>query len=234
MSLSNPVIAIDGYSSCGKSTVARALSSRLNLRYIDSGAMYRAVTWYFICNNLPFQAEQFQPGEMEAVLDNIHLDFILGQNGISEIYLNGQNVENEIRSMEVSSKVSLVSAIPLVRHRMVALQQKMRKNGSIVMDGRDIGTTVFPDADLKIFMTADPKVRAERRFKELTDKGIKVTEQEILDNLSRRDFEDQNRKESPLRKADDAIVLDNTNLNFTEQLDFVVSELEKQILKHSE
>jgi len=164
---------------------------------------------------------------LASALDSIHIDFkISAESGLSEIWLNGKNVEQEIRTMEVSSNVSYVSAIPTVRHRMVAQQQRMREDGSLVMDGRDIGTTVFPDADLKLFMTADPEVRATRRFKELQLKDVAVTLDEVRNNLQIRDLEDQNRKESPLRKADDAIILDNTHLDFEGQLDFVIRHLE--------
>lgn len=227
MSIQNPVVAIDGFSSCGKSTVAKALAKRLGLRYIDSGAMYRAVTLYLMRNGLPLTADTISRDVLASALDAIHIDFkISAESGLSEIWLNGENVEQEIRTMEVSSNVSFVSAIPEVRHRMVAQQQRMREDGNLVMDGRDIGTTVFPDADLKLFMTADPEVRAARRYKELQLKGVSVTLDDVRNNLQSRDLEDQNRKESPLRKADDAIILDNTHLDFEGQLDFVIRHLE--------
>lgn len=227
MSIQKPVVAIDGFSSCGKSTVAKALAKRLGLRYIDSGAMYRAVTLYLMTHGLPLTADTISQDVLASALDAIHIDFkISAESGLSEIWLNGKNVEQEIRTMEVSSNVSYVSAIPEVRHRMVAQQQRMREDGSLVMDGRDIGTTVFPDADLKLFMTADPEVRAMRRFKELQLKDVAVTLDEVRNNLQIRDLEDQNRKESPLRKADDAIILDNTHLDFEGQLDFVIRHLE--------
>lgn len=228
MSLKNPVIAIDGFSSCGKSTVAKALAKKLGLRYIDSGAMYRAVTLYFLRNAIPIHANQLNVESLHEALDRIHLDFhVSSHTGASEIWLNGENVEQEIRGMEVSSNVSFVSAVPEVRHRMVAQQQRMRGDGNLVMDGRDIGTTVFPDADLKIFMTADPEVRALRRHKELLSKGQQIPLDDVRSNLAIRDHEDQNRSESPLRKAADAVVLDNTQLDFDQQLDFVVNELER-------
>ncbi|MFN5325164.1 MAG: (d)CMP kinase [Bacteroidota bacterium] len=233
MSNQNPVIAIDGFSSCGKSTVAKALAKRLGLRYIDSGAMYRAVTLYFLRNGIPVHLDQIQNEKLSGKLDEIHLEFHLSpESGTTEIWLNGENVEEEIRSMEVSSLVSFVSAIPEVRHRMVSQQQRMRQNGGLVMDGRDIGTTVFPDADLKIFMTADPAIRAERRYKELLSKGKKATLEEVKQNLEERDREDQNRSESPLRKANDAVVLDNSSLDFDGQLEFVVNELERVAKLH--
>ena len=203
------------------------MAKRLGLRYIDSGAMYRAVTLYLMTHGLPLTAETISQDVLASALDAIHIDFkISAESGLSEIWLNGKNVEQEIRTMEVSSNVSYVSAIPEVRHRMVAQQQRMREDGSLVMDGRDIGTTVFPDADLKLFMTADPEVRATRRFNELQLKDVDVTFDEVRNNLQIRDLEDQNRKESPLRKADDAIILDNTHLDFEGQLDFVIRHLE--------
>lgn len=228
MSFNKPVIAIDGFSSCGKSTVAKALARKLGLRYIDSGAMYRAVTLYFLRNGIPVHADQLDAHTIEQALGQIHLDFHLSSDtGVSEIWLNGENVDQEIRGMEVSSNVSFVSAIPEVRHRMVAQQQRMREDGNLVMDGRDIGTTVFPDADLKIFMTADPEVRSDRRHRELIAKGQPITMEEVRANLAVRDHEDQNRSESPLRQASDAVILDNTHLDFDGQLEFVVKELER-------
>lgn len=231
MPFSKLVIAIDGYSSCGKSTLAKALARTLGLRYVDSGAMYRAVTWYFISHKIPIP----MPGELagsqfnyEIVLMNVNIQFRINtQTLFSEIYLNGQNVEWEIRTMEVSENVSHVSAIKAVRTKLVALQKKMPLAGGLVMDGRDIGTTVFPDADLKIFMTADPMVRAKRRYDELSKKGVHVSFDEVRRNLESRDYEDSHREESPLRKAPDAIVLDNTLLNEAEQLDFVLMQVKK-------
>jgi cytidylate kinase len=225
------IIAIDGYSSCGKSTVAKALAKRLGLNYIDSGAMYRAVTFYFMQNDIPIPA----PEELhdltynfESVLNDINISFALNQEtGLSEVYLNGVNVEKEIRSMTISEQVSHVSAIKSVRHRMVQLQQKAGAKGGLVMDGRDIGTTVFPHADFKIFMKADPMVRAERRFKEMQTKGIEVTMPEVINNIVGRDYEDTHREESPLRKSPDAFILDNTFLSQNEQVEIVLKELDK-------
>jgi cytidylate kinase len=232
---SSLVIAIDGYSSCGKSTVAKALARKLGLHYIDSGAMYRAVTLYFLRNHIPFpgENEEVDPSlNYEKILDKVHISFRFNpENGFSEVYLNDQNVELEIRSMEISENVSHVSAIREVRKRLVNLQQMATREGGLVMDGRDIGTTVFPDADLKIFMKADPMVRAERRFLEMQTKGIDVSREEIINNIMSRDYEDTHREISPLRKAEDAIVLDNTWLNQEEQVHFVLNELEKK--KHS-
>ena len=217
---SRMIIAIDGFSSCGKSTVAKAIAKRLGLKYIDSGAMYRAVTLYFMRNDFPFD---FNP-----VLDKIQITFQVNPaTGLSEVYLNGENVEQPIRTMEISEQVSHVSAIKSVRKRMVELQKSEGETGGLVMDGRDIGTTVFPHADLKIFMKADPMIRADRRFKELVAKGVEITVEEVISNVVGRDYEDSNREESPLRKAEDAIVLDNSHLNQEEQVEFVIKEIEK-------
>ncbi len=227
MALSNPIIAIDGYSSCGKSTVAKAIAKVLNIRYIDSGAMYRAVTLYFLENNIPFaQAGEPYSYNYKPVLDQIHITFHVNElTGHSELFLNNRQVPQEIRSMVVSENVSHVSAIKEVRVRMVDLQQHMRHNGGLIMDGRDIGTTVFPDADLKIFMTADPEIRAERRFREMQQSGVEVTMEQVRKNINSRDYEDSHREESPLRQAADAIVLDNTFLNFDQQVEFVLDKL---------
>jgi cytidylate kinase len=225
------VIAIDGYSSCGKSTVAKALAKKLGLHYIDSGAMYRAVTLYFLQNNIPIPSPEeliHSTYDYEKILDDVHISFIINEsNGFSEVTLNDVNIENKIRTMEISENVSHVSSIKAVRKRLVALQQLAGETGSLVMDGRDIGTTVFPDADLKIFMKADPMVRAERRFKELNQRGEHVTMEEVINNIVGRDYEDTHREESPLRKADDAIMLDNTFLTQEEQVDFVMNEVSR-------
>jgi cytidylate kinase len=225
------IIAIDGFSSCGKSTVAKAIARRLGIKYIDSGAMYRAVTLYFMRNDVPIpDPEELVdfPFDFIPVLNNIQITFQVNpETGLSEVYLNGENVEQSIRSMEISEQVSHVSAIKSVRKKMVELQQQEGLLGGIVMDGRDIGTTVFPNADLKIFMKADPMIRAERRFKEMIAKGVEITIEEVISNVVGRDYEDSHREESPLRKADDAITLDNTYLNQEEQVEFVVKEIEK-------
>lgn len=227
------IIAIDGYSSCGKSTVAKAIAKRLKLNYIDSGAMYRAVTYYFLQNNIPFSKTADVIADYSSILENIQIEFIRNeQTGQSEIYLNGKNIEAEIRQMDVSDNVSYVSAIKSVRKKLVAMQQQMSTLGNLVMDGRDIGTTVFPNADLKIFMTASPEVRVYRRYHELIEKGIKVTPDEIRKNIELRDYEDTHREESPLRKPDDAIILDNTYMSRDEQVQFVldvVAKLKKAI-----
>ena len=228
---SRMVIAIDGFSSCGKSTVAKAIAKRLGIKYIDSGAMYRAVTLYFMRNDVPIpDPEELVdfPFDFIPVLNNIQITFQVNpETGLSEVYLNGENVEHSIRTMEINERVSHVSAIKSVRKKMVELQQQEGVQGGLVMDGRDIGTTVFPHADLKIFMKADPMIRAERRYKELLAKGVDISMEDVISNVVGRDYEDSHREESPLRKADDAIVLDNTHLNQAEQVDFVVKEIEK-------
>jgi cytidylate kinase len=205
-------IAIDGYSSCGKSTMAKALAKDIGFTYIDSGAMYRCVTLYFITQKIDLD-------NLDAVhqaLNEIELDVHENQ-----FLLNGEDVSAAIRSMQISQMVSKVSAIKAVRIKMVAIQQAIGNTKNVVMDGRDIGTTVFPAAQLKIFMTADPAVRAKRRFDELQLKGEAVSLAEIAENLNMRDYEDTHRNESPLRQAEDAIVLDNTFLNPIEQLNYV-------------
>ncbi|MBL7923693.1 MAG: (d)CMP kinase [Bacteroidia bacterium] len=225
------IIAIDGYSSCGKSTVAKALAGKLGLHYIDSGAMYRAVTLYFLENDIPVPGPEELHDftyDYEKVLQQINISFRFNpENGFSEVYLNGRNVEREIRSMEINEQVSHVSAIKAVRKRLVMLQQAASSEGGLVMDGRDIGTTVFPHADLKIFMKADPMVRSQRRYKELKEKGVNVSLEEVMQNVVGRDYEDTHREESPLRKAADAIILDNTHLTQEEQVAFVMEEIRK-------
>ncbi len=205
------IIAIDGHSSCGKSTLAKGLAARLGYTYIDSGAMYRAVTLYFLRHNIGLEDEE----QARQALDNINIRF----NAENRTLLNGEDVEGEIRRMEVSNYVSQVSAVPAVRRAMVGQQQAMGKSKGIVMDGRDIGTVVFPDAELKIFLTADPEKRAQRRFDELKSKGIKASMEEVRQNLRQRDNIDSTREDSPLRKAADAIEIDNTHMNRAEQLE---------------
>jgi cytidylate kinase len=216
------IIAVDGYSSCGKSTLARDVAHRLGFSYIDSGAMYRAAAYFFLKNNLDAAIFQRKPdAEQEKILAGMQIEF-RNTNGEREIFLNGENVEKKIRGKDVSEIVSNTSAIPSLRKRMVTKQRKFAEEKHIVMDGRDIGTTVFPHADLKIFMTASLEVRAQRRYDELVSKGIKMTMEEVKQNIASRDLIDTTRKVSPLKKADDAIVLDNTNLTRQQQLDFVL------------
>ncbi|MBB2145532.1 (d)CMP kinase [Pedobacter sp. LMG 31464] len=217
----NLVVAIDGYSSCGKSTLAKALAKKLDFIYIDSGAMYRAVTLFFIRNKVDINNEE----SVKDALQHIELNFH-ARDYESHITLNGEEVSEEIRQMPVSENVSEVSANKLVRHDMVKQQQRMGKSKNIVMDGRDIGTAVFADAQVKFFMTADPKIRAERRYKELLSKGDNVTTlEEVFENLAHRDYADTTRKESPLVRAEDATILDNTELTQEEQLDFALEKV---------
>lgn len=212
-------IAIDGYSSCGKSTIAKALANELGYTYIDTGAMYRAVTLYFLRNELDVKDAQ----AVDQALKAIQITF---SNEGKEVWLNGENVSDEIRQMPVAENVSKISAIKAVRIAMVEQQRAIGSKQNVVMDGRDIGTAVFPDAELKLFMTADPLIRAERRFKELEAKGEQVTIAEILTNLTQRDHDDTTRAESPLVQAEDAVVLDNSHLNQEQQLEWV-----KELLK---
>lgn len=216
----NFVIAIDGYSSCGKSTLAKALAKKLHFIYIDSGAMYRGVTLYFLRKGTNLN----DPIAIEKALTEIHLNFQSHENQV-HITLNDEDISEEIRQMPVSGKVSMVSAIKAVRTEMVRQQQRMGKSKNIVMDGRDIGTVVFPDADIKLFMTADPKIRAERRYQELIRKGEKVSLKEIYDNLALRDHQDTTREESPLKRAEDAIILDNSYINEEQQLEFSLKHI---------
>lgn len=211
-------IAIDGFSSCGKSTMAKDLAKEIGYIYIDSGAMYRAVTLYCLRNNLFNDDGGIDAVALEKHIGDIKISFRLNDiTSRPETLLNGENVETEIRTMEVSSKVSIVAALGFVREALVKLQQEMGKNKGIVMDGRDIGTVVFPDAELKIFVTASAEIRAKRRYDELTAKGQTVSYEEILANVVERDRIDQTREVSPLRKADDAIVLDNSDMSIPEQ-----------------
>ncbi|MFN3918000.1 MAG: (d)CMP kinase [Flavobacteriales bacterium] len=216
-------IAIDGYSSCGKSTLAKELAKKLHYIHVDSGAMYRAVTLYGVRNKWVSKEGVDRGGGVNA-LNEIDISFTYNQTtGKSETYLNGEHVEEEIRSVEISGLVSLVSQIKEVRQKLIAFQQKLGKNKGVVMDGRDIGTNVFPDAELKIFMTASLEVRTNRRFKELREKGMKVTIEQVEQNLSERDYQDTNRAENPLRKAEDAIVLDNSEMSPEEQFQLVLN-----------
>lgn len=220
------IIAIDGFSSCGKSTLAKALAKALSYVFIDTGAMYRAVALYFIRHQIPFD----QTTAIEEAIQSIQLHFVVNEaTGKSDMYLNGENVEAAIREMKVSQKVSEVAAIPAVRDFAVAQQQAMGKQKGIVMDGRDIGTVVFPNAELKIFVTADPLVRAERRFKELQAITPTITMQEVAENLSHRDLIDSTRAHSPLKQAEDALVLDNTYLNQDEQFAIALNWAKERI-----
>lgn len=219
------VIAIDGHSSCGKSTVAKDLAKALSIAYVDTGAMYRSVTLYALRNGMINEGNVDESKLIEALKD-IKITFAFNaEQKKNETFMNGESVESEIRGMQVSSNVSLVSAIGAVRRKLVEWQREMGQEGSLVMDGRDIGTVVFPDADLKIFMTASDEVRAQRRYDELTAKGQKVDFNEILVNVRERDRIDSTRAESPLRKADDALLLDNSNITMQQQFDWIMQQL---------
>ena len=212
------VIAIDGFSSCGKSTFAKRVAARMGYVFIDTGAMYRGVTLYGIEQGLIVDGEIDIQGLVER-LNDIKLEFVFNpERQASDLYLNGRNVEAEIRTMQVSGMVSRVSSIGEVRHYLTTIQREMGVRKGIVMDGRDIGTTVFPDAELKIFMTAAPQIRAQRRYAELEAKGERVSIEEIERNLAERDLQDQTRKESPLRQAADAVVLDNSDMTIEDEL----------------
>lgn len=215
-------IAIDGYSSCGKSTMAKALARRLSYIYVDTGAMYRAVTLFALDNGFIINGVLDKPA-LIASLGRIDVSF--GSDGL--VTLGGVCVEGRIRTMEVSENVSVVSAVPEVRHLMVDLQRRIGRGGGVVMDGRDIGTVVFPDAELKIFVTADAEVRARRRFDELKAKGDEVVFDDVLANVKRRDYLDETREESPLRRADDAIVLDNGLMTIEQQDAWLMAKVEE-------
>ncbi|SHJ13066.1 (d)CMP kinase [Pseudozobellia thermophila] len=224
-------IAIDGYSSTGKSTLAKQLAKALGYKYIDTGAMYRAVTLFAMRNGFIGDGrENF--GALVKLLPKIKLNFVPNAKlGFSEMYLNGENVEKEIRTMDVSKYVSRIAEIGEVRHMLVEMQKEMGKEKGIVMDGRDIGTVVFPEAELKVFMTASPQARATRRYKELLDRGEEVVYEEVLKNVQERDYIDSHREFSPLRKADDAIEFDNSDMGLVEQFDRLYSIAQRYIDK---
>ena len=223
------VIAIDGHSSSGKSTMAKDLAKEIGYTYIDTGAMYRAVTLYCIQHGF-FEGEKIQEEELKASIHDIDISFRLNaETGRPDTYLNGVNVEKEIRGMEVADKVSPVATLGFVRRALVAKQQEMGKAKGIVMDGRDIGTVVFPDAELKLFVTASPEVRAKRRVDELGAKGIPASYEEVLENVKKRDYIDSTREESPLRQADDALVLDNSHMTLEEQKAWLLEQYHKAI-----
>jgi len=231
--MQNITIAIDGFSSTGKSTIAKQLAKKLNYIYVDTGAMYRAVTLYAMQNDY-ISSENFKADDLIMQLDQIALSFKFNEAlGFAEMYLNGVNVEKEIRSLEVSGYVSTISAVSQVRQQLVKQQQEMGLNKGVVMDGRDIGTVVFPEAELKLFMTASANIRAQRRFDELINKGDSVVFEDVLHNVVERDYMDSNRKDSPLIKADDAIEIDNSNLSREAQFDTIL-ELVSKVLKKRE
>lgn len=219
-------IAIDGYSSCGKSTMAKDLAREIGYIYIDSGAMYRAVTLYSLRNGF-FTAQGINTEALKAALPNIHISFQLNPETQRPMtFLNGENVEEAIRTMEVSSRVSPIATLGFVREALVKQQQEMGNAKGIVMDGRDIGTVVFPNAELKIFVTASAEIRAQRRYDELKAKGQEASYKEILANVQERDYIDQHREVSPLRQADDAILLDNSHLSIAEQKQWLADKFE--------
>jgi cytidylate kinase len=224
-------IAIDGYSSTGKSTLAKQLAAALGYVYVDTGAMYRAVTLFALRNGFIGKGKE-RLQALVQLLPKIRLKFMPNkERGFSEMYLNGENVEEEIRQMQVSEHVSRIAEIEQVRYKLVDLQKAMGKDKGIVMDGRDIGTTVFPEAELKIFMTASPRARATRRYKELLDKGEQVTYEEVFENIKKRDHIDTHREFSPLKKADDAIEFDNSDMGLQEQFERLESIARRYIAK---
>jgi cytidylate kinase len=225
------IIAIDGHSACGKSTLAKALAKELKYIYIDSGAMYRAVTLFAIQNNwISDDGKNVEENELVDALNNINISFNYNsQTGKSDTFLNGINIEDEIRSMNVAKAVSAVAKIKKVREKLVEFQQSFGKNKGIIMDGRDIGTVVFPNADLKIWVTANMEVRTARRYKELIEMGAKITVDEVRNNIQSRDFEDSNRKESPLKRAEDAKDIDNSYLSKNETLQAAINLVDETI-----
>lgn len=224
-------IAVDGHSSCGKSTLAKDLAKYFNFLYIDTGAMYRAVTLFAIRKGV-FKNDKENYDLLLKNLSEINIEFKQTSKDKTEIFLNGENVEYEIRNLEVSSKVSPIATVPEVRTLLVDLQRKMAENKSVVMDGRDIGTVVFPNAEVKLFVTADVETRAKRRFDELKQKNMDVDYESILKNITERDFIDQNREVSPLKMAEDAILIDNSKLTIKQQLDLAVKIIKEKIYEN--
>lgn len=222
-------IAIDGYSSCGKSTMAKDLAREIGYIYVDTGAMYRSVTFFAMRNNLFNEDGSIKTDELKSRMNEINISFKLNsETGRPDTYLNGELVEKEIRSMDVSARVSKIAALPFVREALVAQQQAMGKEKGIIMDGRDIGTVVFPDAELKIFVTASAEVRAQRRYDELKAKGMPADFDDILKNVKERDYIDSHRETSPLRKADDALELDNSNMTIEEQKAWLMARYQEK------
>lgn len=223
-------IAIDGYSSCGKSTMAKDLAKEIGYVYVDTGAMYRSVTLYALRHNLFLADGSVDIENLKSAMADIHISFKFNENtGRPDCYLNGELVEKEIRSLEVSNHVSPIAAVPFVREALVAQQQKMGEEKGIVMDGRDIGTTVFPHAELKIFVTASSQIRAQRRYDELQAKNMPADFDDILKNVEERDYIDTHRETSPLKKADDAITLDNSHMTISEQKEWLMELFRKAV-----
>lgn len=223
-------IAIDGHSSCGKSTMAKDLAREVGYIYVDTGAMYRSVTLYALRHGLFHEDGSVRTAELEQAMPDIKISFQLNpETGRPDTYLNGECVEQEIRSLEVSSHVSPIAAVGFVRRALVAQQQQMGQDKGVVMDGRDIGTVVFPDAELKVFVTASPEVRAQRRFDELQAKGMPADYEDILKNVQERDYIDSHREESPLRQADDALLLDNSNMTIPEQKAWLLERFHERV-----
>jgi cytidylate kinase len=223
-------IAIDGHSSCGKSTMAKDLAREVGYIYVDTGAMYRSVTLYALRHGLFHEDGSVRTAELEQAMPDIRISFQLNpETGRPDTYLNGECVEQEIRSLEVSSHVSPIAAVGFVRRALVAQQQQMGQDKGVVMDGRDIGTVVFPDAELKVFVTASPEVRAQRRFDELQAKGMPADYEDILKNVQERDYIDSHREESPLRQADDALLLDNSNMTIPEQKAWLLERFRERV-----
>ena len=223
-------IAIDGHSSCGKSTMAKELARRMGYIYVDTGAMYRSVTLYALRQGLFCEAGSIMPDKLEAQMPQIHITFELNaETGRPDTYLNGECVEQTIRSLEVSNHVSPIAALPFVRTAMVAQQQQMGRGGGVVMDGRDIGTVVFPNAELKVFVTASAEVRAQRRYDELKQKGMEADYADILKNVQERDYIDSHREVSPLRQADDALLLDNSHMTIPEQNEWLMERVAERL-----
>jgi cytidylate kinase len=223
-------IAIDGHSSCGKSTMAKDLAREVGYIYVDTGAMYRSVTLYALRKGLFEEDGRVKTAELEAEMPNIHISFQLNdETGRPDTYLNGECVEKEIRSLEVSNHVSPIAAVGFVRRALVAQQQQMGKDKGVVMDGRDIGTVVFPDAELKVFVTASPEVRAQRRYDELKAKGMPADFDDILKNVQERDYIDSHREESPLRQADDALLLDNSEMTIEGQKQWLLERFREKV-----
>lgn len=223
------IVAIDGYSSCGKSTIAKQLAKYAGYRYIDTGAMYRAVALYALVESRKSKVDRLTDEQIIAQLPQIRIDFAIQPDGSQHVMLNGEDVEQQIRTLEVGNMASQVAVIPEVRRYLVAQQQQMGQQGGIVMDGRDIGTVVFPHAELKLFLTASPEVRAQRRYDELVEKGAQPVFAEVLADVNDRDYRDTHRDESPLRQAEDAVVVDNSHMSREEQMKAIIGIFDAKI-----